>query len=41
MSTSIVSPSLMNRGTRTVAPVSTVAGLSVFVAVSPLSPGSV
>ena len=31
----------MNKGTFTVAPVSTVDGLSVFVAVSPFMPGSV
>ena len=31
----------MNKGTRTVAPDSTVAGFSVLVAVSPFMPGSV
>lgn len=36
----IFSPSLTNKGTLTTAPVSKVAGLSVFVAVSPLTPGS-
>jgi len=41
VSISIVSPSLMNKGTRTVAPDSTVAGFNVLVAVSPLMPGSV
>ena len=41
VSISIVSPSVIKSGTRTVAPDSTVAGFSVFVAVSPLSPGSV
>ena len=41
VSTSIISPSLMNKGTRTSAPVSTVAGLVVLVAVSPFKPGSV
>ena len=41
VSISIVSPSLMNQGTRTVAPDSTVAGFNVLVAVSPLTPGSV
>ena len=38
--TLINSPSFTNKGTFTVAPVSTVAGLSVRVAVSPLTPGS-
>ena len=37
----ILSPWLTNRGTATVAPVSTVAGLLAPVAVSPLNPGSV
>ena len=37
----IISPSLMKRGTLISAPVSTVAGLRVFVAVLPLIPGSV
>ena len=37
----ILSPSLMNRGTRISAPVSTVAGFRVLVAVLPLTPGSV
>ena len=37
----ILSPSLMNRGTRISAPVSTLAGLRVLVAVLPLKPGSV
>ena len=41
VSTTIVSPVSIKRGTRTVAPVSTVAGLVVLVAVSPLRPGSV
>ncbi len=35
------SPMLMNSGIETLAPVSTVAGLSVLVAVSPFTPGSV
>lgn len=38
VSISIVSPSLMNKGTRTSAPVSTVAGFKVLVAVSPFNP---
>src|SRR5699024_3246735 len=37
----MTSPSLMNRGTRRVAPVSTVAGFRVLVAVLPRMPGSV
>jgi hypothetical protein len=37
----ILSPSLINRGTCIDAPVSVVAGLNVFVAVFPLTPGSV
>ncbi len=41
VSTRILSPVLMKRGTRTVAPVSTVAGFRVLVAVSPFNPGSV
>lgn len=41
VSTTIISPVSIKRGTRTVAPVSTVAGLVVLVAVSPLRPGSV
>ena len=41
VSTLTRSPMLMNNGTRTSAPVSMVAGLSVLVAVSPLTPGSV
>ncbi len=35
------SPSLINKGTRIVAPVSTVAGFVALVAVSPFNPGSV
>src|SRR6476660_330829 len=38
--TRINSPSFTNKGTITVAPVSTVAGFKVLVAVSPLKPGS-
>ena len=41
VSISMVSPSVMKRGTLTVAPDSTVAGFSVLVAVSPFNPGSV
>ena len=41
MSIFIFSPSFINRGTCTVAPVSTVAALVTFVAVSPFTPGSV
>lgn len=41
VSTTIISPVSIKRGTRTVAPVSIVAGLVVLVAVSPLRPGSV
>ena len=41
VSTRMRSPSFTNRGTFTLAPVSTVAGLSAFVAVSPRTPGSV
>lgn len=41
VSTRILSPILQNRGTRISAPVSSVAGLRVLVAVSPLIPGSV
>ena len=41
VSTSMIPPSLMKRGTRTSTPVSSLAGLSVLVAVSPLRPGSV
>lgn len=41
VSTRIVSPSLMNSGTRTTAPVSSLAGLAPPVAVSPRNPGSV
>ena len=41
VSISIISSWLMNKGTRTVAPVSTVAGLVALVAVSPFNPGSV
>ena len=37
----ILSPALMNKGTRTSAPFSTVAGFNVLVAVSPFKPGSV
>lgn len=40
VSTLIRSPSLMNSGTFTMAPVSTVAGLVALVAVLPLTPGS-
>jgi len=36
----ILSPSLINKGTLILAPVSTVAGLVAFVAVLPLTPGS-
>src|SRR3984885_10846180 len=36
-----ISPSLMNSGTRTTAPVSSLAGLEPPVAVSPRTPGSV
>ena len=39
VSMEILSPSLMNRGTRTSAPVSSVAGFSVLVAVLPARPG--
>ena len=41
VSTRILSPSLINSGTRISAPVSTVAGFKVLVAVLPLTPGSV
>ena len=41
VSTSMSSPSFINNGTRTSAPVSTFAGFVALVAVSPLSPGSV
>jgi hypothetical protein len=41
VSTRITSPSLMNNGTRTTAPVSSFAGFWPPVAVSPRSPGSV
>jgi len=41
VSTLIKSPSLIKRGTITVAPVSTTAGLVAFVAVFPFMPGSV
>jgi len=41
VSTFILSPVLINKGTLIVAPVSTVASLYVFVAVFPFSPGSV
>ena len=37
----ILSPSFINKGTFTIAPVSSVAGLVAFVAVFPLTPGSV
>ena len=37
----MISPISTNRGTRISAPVSRVAGLVTFVAVSPLKPGSV
>lgn len=36
----ILSPSLINKGTFTVAPVSTVADFVAFVAVFPFTPGS-
>ena len=41
MSIFILSPSFMNKGTWTTAPVSTVADLVTFEAVSPFIPGSV
>jgi len=41
VSTLILSPSLINKGTLIIAPVSTVAGLVAFVAVLPFIPGSV
>ena len=40
-STFTLSPSLINNGTLTTAPVSNVAGFVAFVAVFPLTPGSV